>query len=156
MTTAQASESTNIPAPAAAIYTVLADYRNHHPHILPTQYFRDFVVEEGGQGAGTVFRTAVHVFGSKSTNHMIVSEPQPGRVLKEADLETGLVTTFTVTPVADGQQSKVELKTIWPRKAGLAGQFEAWMTGQVMRMIYRKELGLLAAYMKRLSGKAGG
>lgn len=150
MTTAHTSASALIPAPPAAVYAVLADYRNHHPHILPTQYFRDFVVEEGGQGAGTIFRAAVHVFGSKSTNHMIVSEPEPGRVLVESDLATGLVTTFTVTPVANGQQSNVEIKTVWPRKAGLAGQIEAWLTGQVMRMIYRKELAQLAEYMQRV------
>ena len=66
MTTAQAIESAIIAAPPAAVYAVLADYRNHHPHILPQQYFHNFVVEEGGQGAGTIFRTDVHVFGSKS------------------------------------------------------------------------------------------
>ena len=151
MTTAQASASATIAAQPAAVYAVLADYRNHHPRILPPQYFRDFVVEEGGQGAGTVFRTAVHLFGSKSANHMIVSEPQPGRVLMETDLETGLVTTFTVTPLANGQQSTVAIQTVWPRKTGLAGQLEAWLTGQVMRMIYRKELGLLADYMARMA-----
>lgn len=150
MTTAQATERALISAPPAAIYTVLADYRNHHPHILPAQYFRNLVIEEGGHGAGTVFRAEVHVFGSKSSNHMIVSEPQPGRELVERDLESGLVTTFTVTPLANGQQSNVEIKTRWPRKAGLAGQFEAWMTGQVMRMIYRKELAQLADYMRRV------
>ncbi len=150
MTTAQASASAIITAPPTVIYAVLADYRNHHPHILPTQYFRNFVVEEGGQGTGTIFRTAVHVFGSKSSNHMIVSEPQPGRVLREEDLETGLATTFTVTPVANGQQSNVEIKTVWQRKVGLVGQFDAWTTGLVMRMIYRKELAQLAAYMQRV------
>lgn len=150
MTTAQTTERALISAPPAAIYTVLADYRNHHPHILPAQYFRNLVIEEGGHGAGTVFRAEVHVFGSKSSNHMIVSEPQPGRELVERDLESGLVTTFTVTPLANGQQSNVEIKTRWPRKAGLAGQFEAWMTGQVMRMIYRKELAQLADYMRRV------
>lgn len=150
MTTAQATESALISAPPAAIYTVLADYRHHHPHILPQPYFHNLIIEEGGQGAGTVFRAEVHVFGSKSSNHMIVSEPQPGRELVETDLESGLTTSFTLTPLANGQQCQVEIKSIWTRKPGPVGWLEAWTTGQVMRMIYRKELAQLADYMKRV------
>ncbi len=146
MTTAQATESAIIAAPPPAVYAVLADYHNHHPHILPQQYFRNLVIEDGGHGAGTVFRTDVYVFGNKSSNHMRVSEPEPGRRLVETDLDTGLETSFTVTPVAEGQQSKVEIKTVWQRKAGVAGRIEAWITGQIMRMIYRKELAQLMKY----------
>jgi len=150
MTTAQAVVSAVIAASPAAIYTVLADYRNHHPHILPPQYFRNLLIEEGGQGAGTIFRAELQVFGSKSSNHMIVSEPQPGRKLVETDLESGLATAFTLTPLANGQQCQVEIKSVWTRKAGPLGWVEAWTTGQVMRMIYRKELTQLAAYMERV------
>lgn len=150
MTTAQATASALIAASPTAIYTVLADYRNHHPHILPSQYFHTLIIEEGGHGAGTIFRAELQVFGSKSQNHMIVSEPQPGRVLVETDLDSGLATSFTLTPLANGQQCQVEIKSVWTHKPGPFGRLEAWMTGQVMRMSYRKELAQLAEYMGRV------
>ena len=63
----QVSFSSTIKAPAGAVYTILADFRNHHPHILPERYFSDLEVEEGGYGARTVLRFNMEVFGNKQT-----------------------------------------------------------------------------------------
>src|SRR5438270_9347692 len=41
-----------VAAPADELYSYIADYRNHHPHILPPT-FKDLQVEEGGVGEGT-------------------------------------------------------------------------------------------------------
>src|SRR4026209_2900642 len=41
-----------LKAPADVVYRVLADYREHHPRILPA-VFSNFVVHERGFGAGT-------------------------------------------------------------------------------------------------------
>src|SRR5918993_898798 len=45
-----------VPAPPAEVYAILADYTEGHPHILPSSYFRNIEVEEGGVGAGTRIR----------------------------------------------------------------------------------------------------
>jgi len=50
------SVSEEVPAPASAVYAVLADYREGHPAILPKRHFPSFAIEEGGIGAGTVIR----------------------------------------------------------------------------------------------------
>ena len=67
-----------VQASAQTVYTILADYQQHHPRILPGSYFTNLVVEAGGLGAGTVFQAQMNVFGSKRTFRMRVAEPEPG------------------------------------------------------------------------------
>lgn len=81
-------------------------------------------VEEGGMGAGTVIRVRSRAFGMERTYHIVVSEPEPGRVLVEMDKEAGLVTTFTVTPLEDGWRSRVVIASARAAKGGLAGAVE--------------------------------
>ena len=50
-----ASAERTVPVPAAAVYALLADYRDGHPRILPPA-FSDLTVLRGGTGAGTVIR----------------------------------------------------------------------------------------------------
>jgi hypothetical protein len=49
-TQASVSVSAIIHAPAARVYDILADYRQHHPRIVPPEYFRKIEVVEGGVG----------------------------------------------------------------------------------------------------------
>ncbi len=137
-----------INAAPAQVYAVFADYHNQHPHILPKAHFAELKVEQGGQGVGTVYRVKVRAFGQETAYHMAVTEPVPGRTLVETDLDTGLVTSFTVTPTAQSQQAQVEIATSWEAKPGFAGLLERLMTPPVMRMIYRKELAQLASYLQ--------
>lgn len=136
-----------VPASADRIYAVLRDYRSAHAHILPTPPFSGIEVEQGGTGAGTIFRTTVRSLGSEQQYRMAVTEPQPGRVLVESDLHTDLVTTFTITPTEDPTHTQVQIATRWAAKAGLAGWVDSWLTPVVMHLIYRKELRQLAAYV---------
>ena len=53
-----------VPAPPAEVYAILADYTEGHPHILPSAYFRNIEVEEGGVGAGTRIRFEMTVLGT--------------------------------------------------------------------------------------------
>jgi hypothetical protein len=59
MQTVHTEVSAVIDAPPAEVYAIFADYRNAHPQVLPKPYFGDLVVEKGGNGAGTVYRTSV-------------------------------------------------------------------------------------------------
>src|SRR5215813_13655906 len=90
--------SATIPARRERVYSLIANYRDGHPRILPKQ-FKNLVVEQGGIGAGTVIRFQMSVFGKLQTFRASITEPEPGRTLVETDLDTnGAVTTFTVNP----------------------------------------------------------
>jgi len=139
-----------IQAPAEKVYAILADYRQHHPHVLPAAYFTALVVEEGGVGAGTVFRAEMNVYGSKRAFRMRVAEPKPGRVLSETDLATGLLTTFAVTS-ADANRCTVTITTIWQAAPGLAGWLQGVTLPAFMRRIYHAELRQLDVYAQTLA-----
>lgn len=135
-----------INAPAGKVYPVLADYRNHHPHILPNA-FAGLEVEEGGYGEGTRFKAVLQVLGQKQSFRMQVTEPEPGHILAETDLATGLVTTFTVTP-GDNGRSEVTIATTFQPDPGLKGWLERLVTPGFMRRIYRAELERLEQYVQ--------
>lgn len=150
-----ARASAIIPARAADVYAVLADYRHGHPNILPSRYFSDLEVERGGVGDGTIIRFTMRVMGTERSYCQAVSEPEPGRVLVEKDLDSDTTTTFTVTPLDDGQRAQVEIVTEWAAKPGLIGRIESVMTRRLLQSIYVRELEQLAAYVAREHAVAG-
>ena len=79
----RAAADRTVPAPAAAVYALLADYRDGHHRILPPA-FTDLMVLQGGIGAGTIIRFALKFAGRKQVLEARVEEPEPGRVLSEA------------------------------------------------------------------------
>lgn len=149
----QATASTLVGAPPDKVYNILADYRAGHPQILPKEYFPSLEVEQGGVGAGTRIRFQMSVMGTKRTIHSVITEPEPGRVLVETGqaLDTGTgtsqaTTTFTVEPVAGGQQARVTISTELESGGGLFGWLEGVITKMFLRRIYGRELELLAAF----------
>lgn len=137
-----------IHARPETIYGVLSDYRVGHPAILPKPYFTDLIVEQGGQGAGTLARVYMNVMGVRRSYRMSVTEPEPGHLLKETDSDAGVVTTFTVTPLDGGEQSQVTIATDAKASPGIQGFFEKLISPSITRRIYRKELQLLTAYVQ--------
>jgi hypothetical protein len=154
MSSFEVAVSRMIPAPPAAVYRLLANYQTEHPRILPKPYFASLTVEEGGIGAGTVYRAEMHVLGAKQTLHMTVSEPEPGRVLMESDPAAGIVTTFTITPLMDGTISALTIATVWQTPPGLRGLGQRLMTPPITRRIYHKELDLIVAYLRPATATA--
>ena len=144
----QVQVSSIIHAPAQDIYAVIADYHQGHPSILPPRYFTSLEVIKGGQGAGTEISVAMDVFGTKARYHMTVSEPEPGRVLLEEDVDAGVITTFTVDPIDDGTNSRVTILTDAQTGPGLRGWIEKLVTPAVSRRIYREELAQLDRVMQ--------
>ena len=134
-----------IAAPAERVYRYLADYREHHPRFLPPA-FSDFQVEQGGIGAGTVIRFRLRAGGRSQVARQRVAEPEPGRVLSEADLDDpSFATTFTVTP--DGDRCRVLIETTWQR-AGVRGLVERLFAPRVLRPLYADELARLDRYAR--------
>lgn len=144
MKTIRAEVTEVLDAAPEAVYAVLADYRKAHPAILPRPYFEELVVEQGGQGAGTVFRMRMKVMGTVKNYHQVVSEPVPGQVLVETDPQQGVTTTFTVQPAAHGQKTRLTIVTEAPASSGVMGWMERRLTPIVLQRIYREELKLLA------------
>ena len=130
-----------------AVYNTLRDYHEGHPAILPKPAFVGLTVEKGGQGAGTEMLVHMNVMGRTQTARHRVSEPEPGRVLVESDMDRDLVTTFTLEPV-DGK-TRVTISTDFAPKSGLEGLFEKLMGPPMLRRIYKQELRNLDAYMQQ-------
>lgn len=151
MRTMHVAVSDTIDAAPDRVYAVLADYRNHHPHIVPKPFFASLRVEEGGVGAGTVVVADMDVYGTKRTFRLVVSEPQPGRVLVESDAAAGLMTTFTVEPVDGGARSRVTIASDTQPSPGLQGWIERLINPAITRRIYRAELKQLNGYMAQVS-----
>ena len=133
------------------VYAAIADYRHGHPNIVPKESFFDLQVEQGGYGAGTVHSFKFKALGAVKTFRQRVSEPEPGRVLVEQDIDTpqNTTTTFTVIPVEDGQKAHVEISTTMNPGAGLTGVIERMVVPMINRRVYRKELKLLEAFARR-------
>jgi Polyketide cyclase / dehydrase and lipid transport len=74
-----------------------------------------------------------------------VDEPEPGRVLRESDQNSSLITKFTVDP-GSGQSSLVKISTSWQGAGGIGGFFERTFAPRAMKAIYEDELQRLATY----------
>ena len=133
------------------VYAAIADYKQGHPNIVPKESFFDLQVEQGGYGAGTIHSFKFKALGVVKTFRQRVSEPEPGRVLVEQDIDTlqNTTTTFTVTPVENGQKAHVEIATTMNPTPGLAGVVERMLVPMINARVYRKELKLLEAFARR-------
>jgi polyketide cyclase/dehydrase/lipid transport protein len=141
----EVSRSGLVRAAAARVYEVLADYRHHHPRIVPPEYFRSLEVLAGGVGTGTRTRVEMRVLGVTQTFEQIVTEPEPGHLLMEAN-SNGSTTTFRVEDQG-GTATRVTIATRIPQRPGIGGVVERFLTTHMLRRIYRKEIDRLAAYV---------
>jgi hypothetical protein len=143
----EAFAETIVDAPAGVVYGVLADYRRHHPRIMPPALFSDLQVERGGIGAGTVFHITVRAPGRPRRLHMLVAEPTPGRQLTETDLDTGVVTAFEVSSRTD-LRSDVRISVEWEPARGMRGLVERLAVWLVARPVFMLQLEQLRRYLQ--------
>ncbi len=146
MTTIHAESAAVIDARPEDVLAVLRDYHTGHPAVLPKPYFEECTVLEGGTGAGTVLRVRMNVMGAKRQYRMVVSEPEPG-LLVETDADAGVVTSFRVESLNDGQQARVTITTDSQASAGIMGWIERLMVPPATRRIYQQELAQLNDYL---------
>ncbi len=124
------------------VYAFIADYRDKRPHILPPNYI-DYTVTEGGRGARTVIRYRFQAARRTRRYEMMVEEPSKGRVLSERDTTSSLVTTWTVTPTASKNQTRVAISTEWEGGRGIGGFFERTFAPAGLRRVYKDMLNHL-------------
>lgn len=133
-----------IPARRERVYSIIANYKDGHPRILPRQ-FKELIVEQGGIGAGTVIRFQMSLLGKKQTFRAAITEPEPGRVLVETNLDSnGAVTTFIVDPGTAPADSRVTISTELDVRTGIPGFLEKQFSTMLLRPIYVQELANLA------------
>jgi hypothetical protein len=137
-----------VDAPPAAAYNVFRDYNVGHQAVLPRPEFESMIVEKGGVGEGTIIYLTTRMFGQVRHMRQVVSEPEPGRILKEQDVDSTLFTHFIVDPLDDGRRSVVTIRTEFPAPGGLAGLFMRLMLPPMMRGLYKRELENLASYLR--------
>lgn len=149
------SATSAVAAPADVVYGILADYHDGHPRILPRSSFGELTVESGGTGAGTIFRVQSRQATGMKTFRMRVSEPQPGRVLVESDLDSDLVTTFTVDPADGGNGCRVTIETRWTR-GGVLGWLERTLIPPLARPVFHQEIRNLEALARERAPAGSG
>jgi hypothetical protein len=137
-----------IAAPAEVVYHCLADYRAHHRvdgGFLPPA-FTDLQVLEGGVGAGTVIQFWTKIGGRTAARVQTVTEPEPGRVLRESGQDSGAGegSTFTVEPHGP-RLSLVRIETVI-RAGGLTGLLLPVIGPRMLRPIIADELARLERY----------
>ncbi len=147
MTQVRVIKSAVIDAPPAAVYAVLRDYHVGHPAILPPQ-FTGIHVETGGYGAGTIGRADMKMFGQKTSFRFEVSEPDPGRVMVEANLDGSVVTAFIVESENGGRQSHVTFDSEFYFPDNPGGWLRHWLMIPMIHRMYQEELGILNRYMR--------
>lgn len=146
MALARAQAEQLIEAQPDAVYAVLADYRTHHPRIMPSS-FSNLEVETGGVGAGTVFHITVRMLGRRQELHMQVAEPDPGRVLTETNLDTGVVTEFTVGSANGASSTLARMSSEWEPEGRVRGLIDRVVTSRLMRRVFAQQLRQLGEYM---------
>lgn len=151
MPTIEVSASSEIDADPRAVWAILTDYEKGHLAILPRKYFQEVVVERGGRGAGTVVRVRMRAMGTTRSFRMEVSEPEPGRVLAEWDIDTGSLTTFTIDPLDGGRRSRVLIATRWA-SFGLRGWIERIFAPRALKAIYAEQLRNLERVVSEARG----
>ena len=138
------SISKKINSSADVVYSIIADYNNAHPKILPKPPFISLKVERGGIGAGTEMLVQIKMFGKVQTYRAVVTEPAPGKTLVETT-DTGYITTFSVQSENNGNSCLVTFTTELAHYSGLKKKFEFWVTSKLLQPVYKKELEILAS-----------
>ena len=131
-----------IDAKPQDVYAFITDYRDKRPRILPPNYI-DYTVVKGGRGSGTVIRYRFHAARRERPYEMEAEEPSKGRVLLERDTTSSLVTTWTVTPTASKNQTRVAITTEWQGGRGVGGFFERTFAPMGLRRVYKDMLDRL-------------
>lgn len=146
-TNAHVEHTQVIPASPARVWRILTDYRVHHPAILPKDIFTGLEVLQGGTGAGTRFRLTMRMGGKDHVSEITVSEPKPGSVLREGADDGSVVTDFILEPMVGSNATTLTFKTDYTLPGGLFLPLQRWVTNNILRGLYRREMANLTKYL---------
>ena len=138
-----------INAPAKDVYSVLADYNNGHPKIMPKNFCEGLRVVKGtGIGENTRIEVRFNIYGQRETLIMDISEPEPGRILQEIDTKAVNITRFIVDPI-DQESSRVTIQTKVMKQTGIPpGPYLDMIIKEiVLKRVFKAELETLNNFM---------
>ena len=115
-----ATSAIDIAAAPEAVLAALSDYQTVRPEILPANY-RDYRVDEGGAGAGTVVHWILQATENRSRDVLADISASTDSVT-ETDRNSSMVTVYRVSPAGTG--SRVETTTSWQGAGGVGGFFD--------------------------------
>ena len=140
-----ATSAIDIAAAPEAVMAALSDYATVRPAILPPNY-RDYRVDEGGAGTGTVVHWILQATEKRSRD-VLADVTVTGDTITETDRNSTMVTTYRVT--AAGAGSQVETTTSWKGAGGIGGFFERTFAPTGLNRIQNELLGNLKARLEK-------
>lgn len=120
-------------------YRLVRDYRRREAAL--TENFRNYRVEAGGEGAGTIVSYTFDAGRTHRPYRLHVEEDADQRTLRERDEDTTFVATWSARPHEEGSQVAVTCE--WDGAGGLAGIFERTFAPVGLRRIYGQVLANL-------------
>jgi hypothetical protein len=141
----RATAHRTITADPDRVRAALADYREVRPAIL-TEHYRDYQVQAGGEGAGTVVHWVLQATSKRQRDQVVDVATVPEGVV-ETDRNSSMVTTWKVRPEGEGR-STVEIDTRWNGAGGVGGFFERMFAPKGLQRIHD---GVLANLESRIS-----
>jgi hypothetical protein len=146
MAQVRATVSRTIAADPEKVLGALADYRETRPAIL-TEHYRDYRVETGGGGAGTVVGWVLQATPKRQRDQLVEVSADPAGGVVETDRNSSMVTTWRVRPEGQGAAT-VEVDTRWDGAGGIGGFFERMFAPKGLARIHD---GVLANLERRLA-----
>jgi uncharacterized protein YndB with AHSA1/START domain len=133
-----------VDAPMERVWVVLRDYRAARPRML-TEHFADYAVQQQ-EGERTVIDYRLRLGRHQQRVVAAVEEPMAGRQLRERDVHSALVITWTLTPGGDGQLTVVRLAAEL-RDPDINGRLARGRARRALRRLYGQLLENLDVYL---------
>lgn len=89
----------------------------------------------------------MRLLGTRREFEHVITEPEPGRVLMESDVDGSNATTFVVDPADNSESTHLTITTELVARPGISGVLERILSSLMLRRVYRKEIARLAEYV---------
>src|SRR4051794_4787782 len=129
------------------VWALLRDYRLARARLL-TEHFSDYAVHHGGVGAGTVLEYRLRVGRHRGRHVIVVQEPAAGRMLRERDRTSALVSAWTLSPGGEGERTVMRLAIVLCDR-----QTSGWLARARARRALRRLCGQM---LERVDAELGG
>jgi hypothetical protein len=150
MAQVRATVGRTIAADPGRVLGALADYRETRPAIL-TEHYRDYRVQSGGDGAGTVVGWVLQATPKRQRDQLVEVSADPAGGVVETDRNSSMVTTWRVRPDGPGA-ARVDVDTRWNGASGIGGFFERVFAPRGLARIHD---GVLDNLERRLAAHGG-
>jgi len=121
-----------IPNELDAVYRCLTDFEHGQPRLLPAA-IRDYAVEAGGRGEGTIVSCAMTIRGRERRFLFRIAEPIRTRTITAYDHDSRLTVTWFLRP--EGPVTEVEIEAYWTEPDTPFAFLKVWWATIVVRRL---------------------